>query len=144
MFGWSRWGAVLCVLAVPWAHAPSESGAAQPRRDAALLAVEDAHARLARLMRSPDVSLDPPAAVAGMREGLSAVRASIAPARGAIRDRAPRAARAITRQLDAALSALDGDGAPLAADRAEFVVSSLLPLASTLDDAHTALLTTRP
>ena len=137
--GRSRWSwlrATACVFAVLLlGEASNVRGAARvgvETRAIEIDALDSAHARLASLM-------DAPATAQAMRDGVHGIRRALAPAIGMLRENARAPTAEIENRIASALAQLDDGGAALSADRSEFVLSALVPIASALDETRTEL-----
>ncbi len=97
-----------------------------------VVALDSAHARLSALM-------DAPATARSMREGVRGIRRALAPALGILRHDGREPISELERSLASALAQLDDGGAALRADRSEFVLSALVPIASALDATRSGL-----
>jgi len=109
-------------------------------RATALGALERAHARLEALMRAPAAGDAHVGEADSMRDGIREIDDAIEPALGELRRLAPERTRDVEYDLARAIAQLSDDGASLASDRSEFVVSALLPVAASLEQTRSALL----
>jgi hypothetical protein len=142
--GRSRWSwlrATACVVAVLLLGEASdvhgEARVGVETRAIEIDALDSAHARLASLM-------DAPATAQTMRDGVRGIRRALAPAMGLLREDARAPTSEIENRIVSALAQLDDGGAALSADRSEFVLSALLPIASALDETRTELAENAP
>ena len=130
------WRSVACVLAVLLTGESAEARGASSIATSALAieisALDSAHARLSDIM-------DAPANAQSMRDGVRGIRHVLTPAIGNLRDDARAPTAELEHRISGALAQLDDDGAALAADRSEFVLSALLPIANALDETRASL-----
>jgi hypothetical protein len=134
--GWSWLRATACLLALLLLGETRDMRGAGREVSAAhtteLLALDRAHAELSALM---DGTADAPA----MRQGVHSLRRALQPALGMLRENARGPTVELEQRIASALAQLDDDGAALAADRSEWVLSALVPIANALEETRAAL-----
>ncbi|HEV7705853.1 MAG TPA: hypothetical protein VGO46_16260 [Gemmatimonadaceae bacterium] len=130
---WSWLGAAACLLALPLLGETRDAARAERSALAIeIIALDGAHARLSAIM-------DAPTNAQAMRDGVRGIRRVLSPAIGNLREDARAPTAELEHRISSALAQLDDDGAALAADRSEYVLSALVPIASALDETRATL-----